>query len=147
MGSIYGVANPLALPAAYTPTGDTTLTAGVETTFITTGAITAASPGFYYPVIWLTVAIAFGAGAPGALTFAFKLGAGADVDSFAIAPADFIINETHVYAVCLVGANSGTAWVGSGSTINITGLGTTNNSTAKQTGSRAVVALFRGPDA
>lgn len=147
MGTIYGVANPLALPAVYTPTGDTTLTAGAETTFITTGAITAASPGFYYPVMWVTVAILFGAANPAALTFAFKLGAGADVDSFVIAPADFIINETHVYSFCLVGANSGTAWVGSGSTINITGLGTTNNSTAKQVGTRAVVALYRGPDA
>ncbi len=147
MGTIYGVANPLALPAAYTPTGDVVLTAGAETTFITTGALTAASPGFYYPVIWLTIAMLFGVAAPAALTFAFKLGAGADVDSFALAPAAQIVSETDEYSVCLVGANSGTAWVGSGSTINITGLGTTNNSTVKQVGTRAVVALYRGPDA
>ena len=146
MGNIYGISMPLALPAIYTPSADTTCSAGTETTVITTGAIAALGPGSYYPVMWLALAIVFGAMLPTALTFAFKLGAGSDVDSFALAPAEFIASETHNYYVPLIGANSGTAWVGAGSTINITVLATAQAVTCKQVGSRALVALFRGPD-
>ncbi len=146
MGNVYGIANPIPIPAIYTAGADVTLTAGSELTIITTGAISAASPGDYYPEIWLCVAIAFGATAPTALTFAFKLGAGADVDSLAVAVASMVINTTGYYTVPLIGANSSTAWLGAGSTINITALAATTAATFKFAGSRALVALRRGPD-
>ena len=147
MGNVYGIASPLALPATYTAGSDVTLTAGTETTIITTGAISAPGPGDYYPLIWLAVAILFGGTAPTALTFAFKLGSGSDVDSQAVAVASMVASATTYYYIPLIGTNSGSAWVGSGSTINITGLAATTAATFKFAGSRALVALFRGPDA
>lgn len=147
MGNVYGIASPMALPAVYTAGADVTLTAGAETTMITTGAISAPGPGDLYPMIWLCVAILFGATAPTALTFAFKLGSGSDVDSLAVAVASMVANATTYYYIPLIGVNSGTAWIGAGSTINITGLAVTTAATFKFAGSRALVALFRGPDA
>lgn len=147
MGNVYGIASPAVIPAVYTAGSDVTLTAGTETTILTTGAITANAPGDYFPLIWLAVAILFGATAPTALTFAFKLGSGSDVDSQAVAVASMVANATTYYYIPLIGANSGSAWVGSGSTINITGLAATTAATFKFAGSRAIVALMRGPDA
>ena len=147
MGNVYGIASPLALPASYTAGADVTLTAGTETTIITSGVINAPGPRDYYPLIWLAVAILFGATAPTALTFAFKLGAGSDVDSQAVAVASMVANATTYYYIPLIGANSGTAWVGTGSTINITALAATTAATFKFAGSRALVALLPGPDA
>jgi hypothetical protein len=148
-GNVYGIAAPATLPAIYGAVGaaDVTLTAGAEVTAITTGAITAANPGDYYPLIWLWLTILFGATAPTALQFAFKLGAGSDVDTFVIEPGLLTnLGEIQV-GVPLIGANSATAWQGSGSTINITGKATTTACTVKAVGSRAIVALMRGPDA
>jgi len=149
MGNIYGVANPLALPAVYNSVGgaDVTLTAGSEVTIITTGAIAGLGPGDYYPFIWLLAAVLMGGTAPTALQFAFKLGAGSDVDTFVVAPATLIASATVLYAIPLVGVNSSTNWIGAGSTINITAKASTTAATLKNVGSRAIVALFRGPDA
>jgi hypothetical protein len=125
---------------------DVTLTSNTEVTFITTGAIVAADPGPYYPVIWLTAAILFGGTAPSALVVAFKIGAGSDVDTYTVPPALLVLSTTLLLSVCLVGTNSKTAWGGAGSTINITANGTGQASTAKNVGCRAVVQLFRGLD-
>jgi hypothetical protein len=149
MGNLYGVASPLALPAIYTAVGgaDVTCTAGSEITVITTGAITALGPGDYYPLIWLYANIAFGGTLPSALTFAFKLGAGSDVDTQAVDLTDCTVSKSWQFAIPLIGANSGSAWIGSGSTINITALSVTQACTFKFATSRAIVALLRGPDA
>ncbi len=144
--SIWGIAAPGTIPAVYTNTVDVTLTAGTETTIITTGAITGVGLGDFYPVIWLAVAILMGATAPTALTFAFKLGSGSDVDSLAVAVGSLVVSTTVYYYIPLIGTNSGTAWVGSGSTINITALAATTAATFKFAGSRAMVALQRGLD-
>jgi hypothetical protein len=125
---------------------DVTLTSSTEVTFITTGALFAASPGSYYPLIWLHVAILFGATAPSALVLAFKLGSGSDVDTYTVAPALLVNSATLNLSVPLVGVNSKTSWGGAGSTINITANGTGQASTAKNVGCRAVVQLFRGLD-
>lgn len=147
MGNVYGIATPLALPAIYTAGADVTLTAGSEITIFTTGAISASGPGDFYPMIWAAVAILFGATAPTGLQFAFKLGSGSDVDIFAVAAASMVANATTYYGFPLIGANSGTAWIGAGQTINITATAFTTAATFKFSGSRAIVALFRGPDA
>lgn len=147
MGNLYGTANPLALPAVYTNGSDVTLTAGSEITIITTGALAALGPGDYYPMIWLYADIAFGATVSTALTFAFKIGAGSDVDSQAVDLTDVTASKSFQFAIPLIGANSGTAWIGAGSTINITALAATTAATFAHLFSRAIVALFRGPDA
>lgn len=148
MGNIYGVANPVATPAIYGCVGaaDVTLTSSTEVTFITTGALTAGSPGNYYPIIWGVLVDYLGATAPTALVIAFKLGSGADVQTYTVDPGQLVNSAKIVVPFTFVGANSGTAWVGSGSTINITANGTGQASTAKNVGSYAFVQLVRGPD-
>ena len=146
MGNIYGVANPLAIPAVYVPAADVALPAGTETTIVTTGAIAQIGPGNYYPEIDITFSVLNGATVPTALTAAFKIGAGSDVDSFEVAPAALVAADTESFTVKLIGASSGTAWVGAGSTINITLLAAGNAATLKAIGTRAIVALKRGPD-
>lgn len=146
--AIYGVANPLATAAIYGTAagGDVTLTAGTEVTIVTTGALVALNAGPYYPLIWLTVAALMGATAPTALQFAFKLGSGADVDTYVLEPGMLANLAEFTLAIPLVGANSAAAWIGSGSTINITGKATTTACTVKGVGTRALVQLVRGPD-
>jgi hypothetical protein len=147
MGNVYGIANPGVIAGVYTAGSDVVCNAGAETTVLTSGALSAPGPGDYYPVIFGVLVVLLGATPPGALTYAFKLGAGSDVDSNVVAAALLIANATLNFPIFLAGANSGTAWVGAGSTINITLLATVQNVTWKFSGSRAVVALFRGPDA
>lgn len=148
MGNVYGVANAVPIPAIYATVAgaDVTLTAGSEITIITSGALTALTPGDYYPFIWLCAAVAFGGSAPSALQFAFKIGAGSDVDTLVVAPATLVVSTTVYYCLPLIGAVSASAWTGSGSTINITGKATTNAATVKFVGSRAIVQLLRGDD-
>lgn len=146
--AIYGVANPLAAAAIYgtASADDVTLTAGSEVTIVTTGALTALNPGPYYPLIWLVAAVLCGVTAPTALQFAFKLGAGSDVDTYVVEPGLLTTSAEFVIAVPLVGVNNAAAWIGSGSTINITGKATTTACTVKGVGTRAMVQLVRGPD-
>ncbi len=146
MGNVWGVANPSPVPTIVTVGADVTLAAGVETTFMSSAALSAPNPGAYYPVVSLAVAILFGATAPTALTFAFKLGAGADVDTQVVAVANMVVNATTYYYFQLVGANSSTAWIGAGTVVNITGLAATTAATFKFSGSRAMIQLERGPD-
>jgi hypothetical protein len=127
--------------------GDVTLTSSTEVTAITTGALVASGPGNYYPLITGLLTVVFGATAPSAFQIAFKLGSGSDVASFVVEPGLLTNLGELMIPFCFVGANSASAWLGSGSTINITGKGTGQASTAKNVGSYAVVQLLRGPDA
>ena len=144
----YGNASPLLAAAAFATVGgaDVTLTAGTETTIATTGALVAAYPGNYYPLIFCTLAILLGATASTALVIAFKLGSGADVDTYTVPPALLVANATILIGVTLVGVNSAINWIGAGSTINVTGNATTTAATAKNVGSRIVPQLVQGPD-
>lgn len=148
-GNIYGIANSLAAAALYVtagPSGDVSVTAGSETTFITTGALTALNPGNYYPLIWLVASCLMGGTAATALVYGVRLGSATDFDSYTVNPAKLTNNATVGDSVALVGTASTTAWVGSGSTINITALSTGQNVTVKGAYTRAIVLLMRGPD-
>jgi hypothetical protein len=149
MGNVYGIASPLPLAAVYgcVAGADVTLTAGTEVTFITTGAISAPGPGDWYPIIWGVLVDYLGATAPSALVIAFKIGAGSDVVTYTVDPGQLVNSAKIVVPFFLVGTNSGSAWIGGGSTINITANGTGQASTAKNVGSWAAVMLARGPDA
>jgi hypothetical protein len=149
MGNIYGIAAPNALPLAYGPVGaaDVTLTAGSEVTFIAAAGVAALNQGDYYPVIWGMVSLVFGVAAPTALVLAFKIGSGSDVDTITVEPG-LLVNSTEIcIPFMFVGIVSASVWLGSGATVNITGKATTNAATAKAAGTRAIVALMRGPDA
>ena len=149
MGNIYGVATPGYLWASYGCAGgaDVTLTSSTEVTWSTTGAISAPGPGDYFPVIWGALVNYLGAAAPTALVIAFKIGSGSDVATYTVDPGQLVNSAKIVVPFCLVGVNSGSAWVASGSTINVTANGTGQASTAKNVGSWVMVALIRGPDA
>jgi hypothetical protein len=144
----YGIADNPYLAASYgcVSGADVTLTAGSEVTFITTGTIKTNLIGDFYPLIIGNLALAMGGSAPTALVLAFKLGSGSDVVTFTVAPAVLVASTTINIPFCFVGATSASAWFPTGSTINITGNATTNNGTAKNVGSYAVVWLVRGPN-
>jgi hypothetical protein len=148
MANEYGIADSPYLASSFgcVSGADVTLTAGSEVTFITTGTIKANISADYYPLIIGNLALAMGGSAPTALVLAFKIGAGSDVVTFTVAPAVLVASTTINIPFCFVGANSGSAWFPTGSTINITGNATTNNGTAKNVGSYAVVWLVRGPN-
>jgi len=146
MANLYGVSNPLILPVIVTPGSNVVLTAGTETTFMSSTSLVAISSGFFYPIIWLTVSYSFGASLPTALAFNFKLGAGSDVDTQAVNAAAFVASTYYQYTCCLVGVASQVAWQSPGSVINITGLSTTNLTQSYSAGTRAVIGLFRAPD-
>ena len=147
MGNPYGCNLSVPLPALYAPSGDVACPSGTETTVITTGALSATTAGLYYPYISGVLTVYLGATAPSALVIAFKIGAGAHVASFVVDPGQLVNSAKVVLPFVLVGANSGTAYGGAGSTINITLKGTGQDTTCKQVGSVAFVALQRGPDA
>jgi hypothetical protein len=148
MSNIYGVANPVLNASIGATVGgaDVTLTAGSETTIFTFSNISSPTPGNYYPLLHCMPTALFGSSAPTALVFAFKIGNGSDVDTFTIEPGLLNNSGEHLFTFLLRGQNSGTSWIGAGSTINITGLATTNNATIKNVGSRAILQLIRGSD-
>lgn len=147
--AIYGVANPLPAAAAYVtagPSGDVTCNSSTATTVITTGALTALNPGPYYPLIQGVLTIVLGGTAPSALTVKFILGAGSAVDTYTVEPGLLVNSAELVVPVFLVGVNSASAWIGSGSTINVQVTATGQAVTCKGVGSRIIAQLFRGPD-
>lgn len=148
MPNLYGVSNPLALPVAYGPIGGTNVPcpAGSETNVITSGPIAAISPGFYYPMLWLSLSILYGGTLPTQIIVAFRIGAGSDVDSVFIPTNSLVASTANVFSATLIGASSQVAWQGSGSTINVTLSPSAQAITLQLTGSRAAIALFRAPD-
>lgn len=147
MGNVYGIANPWFQCVAYTPGGTTNCPAGSETTIMTTGALVAPFPGDYYPIVWGLAIVTLGATAPSALTISARITGGSDFDSLGIQPLFLTNGATIQIPFFLVGANSPTAWVSPGSTIDITLFPTGQAVTKAATGNRYLFGLFRGPDA
>jgi hypothetical protein len=147
--AIWGVADPQPAALNYVTAGpgsDVAVTSSTATTVITTGAIVMLNPGPYYPLIWGVLTIVLGGTAPSALIVTFILGAGSAVDTYTVLPALLVNSATLVVPVFLVGVNSATAWIGSGSTINLQVTATGQAVTVKGVGSRMMVGLFRGPE-
>jgi hypothetical protein len=148
VANIYGIADNPTLPAIYgtVSAGDVTLTADTETTWCTTGVIKANFEGDYYPMISGVLVAYLGGTKPNALTIAYKLGSGSDVVTYVVDPGQLVNSAKLVIPFVLIGPCSATAWFPTGSTINITALGTAQASTAKNVGSFALVQLLRGPN-
>jgi hypothetical protein len=146
MGNVWGIANPVGLPATYNPTGDINCPAGVSTTVITTGPLAALNPGDYYPYAVVMCGFLLGGTPPTNLRVNLNMGGGA-LDWFDWNVGLLAAAAPLFGTVVLVGPNSGSAWVGPGSTINI-GVNPTGQAvTFKLLGSGARIALYRGPDA
>jgi hypothetical protein len=147
--AIYGVANPLPAAAVYVTAGpgsDVAVSSSTATTVITTGALTALNAGPYYPLLQGVLVIVLGGTAPSALTVKFILGAGSAVDTYTVEPALLANSAELVIPFFLAGVNSASAWIGSGSTINLQVTATGQAVTVKGVGSRMIAQLLRGPD-
>ena len=147
MGNIWGTAQPNFVSGKFVPAGDVALPAGTKTTIINPGSLIAPSAGAYYPLIAGVLAITLGAVAPSSLTIAFQLNAGSDVDTVIVPVLSLVALANIIMPFWLVGANSGSAWVGAGSAVTISALSAAQASTLRVSGSVAYLQLLRGLDA
>lgn len=146
MGNVWGIANPTGVPAPASIGSDVPCPAGAGTWTLVSSALTANTPGNYYPIVWGNLAFLCGATPPTALTFSLAINNGAYVDTQTVPPALLVASATLNIPVTMVGLNSGTAWLGAGSTVWI-GVNPTGQAvTFKFAGSRLICALYRGPD-
>jgi hypothetical protein len=134
------------VPQVIAPTGDVTLTAGSEILIATTTAIAAPRGASVYPFVYGAIAVLMGASAPATLTFAFRFNGGADIATYAVAPAALGALATVIIPVFFVGVRSISSWASPGQIVEVTGAATTNAATAKQVGTALLVGLALGPD-
>jgi hypothetical protein len=146
VANIYGIANNPTPGLSYGTIGaiDVTLTSSTEVNFISSGVLAANFEGDYWPLIIGCLTVVLGGAAPSAFKIAYRLGSGSDVASFTVEPGLLVNSAELVIPFCFAGPSSGSAWFPTGSTINITGKGTGQASTAKAVGSYAVVLLLPG---
>jgi hypothetical protein len=148
--SINAIGNSAIAPTLISPGGNVTLLAGTETTIVATAATLIGVPGMnYIPIVLGCFAGLFGAAAPTALVIAFRYAGGADLDTQTIDTGELAINATIEIPIVLVGANvraQGNGNIGSGA-IQVTGLSTTQATTARGTSCKFAVILLPGPDA
>jgi len=145
--SVWGIAQPFAIPPIVTAGSDVVVTAGTETNVLSSATLVATNIGNWYPFIVGVAAVLLGATPPTALVVAVRIGAAADFDTYTVAPAVLTANATLMIPLAFVGANSKTQWnPGGGGVINVTLLSTAQNVTLKAVGSRAVMALNLGTD-
>jgi hypothetical protein len=147
MGNIWGIANPLPVALLSSVGSDVPCPTGGPTTLMFSSFIPVAGPGNYYPMVWGVIAILCGATPPTAISCGFNISGGSLVDSQTVPPAMLVANATIILPVAMVGPNSATAWLGGTGYIGFTLTPTAQAVTFKFSGSRILVALFRGPDA
>ena len=147
MANNYGIANLGLIIQEPFQAGDVACPAGTETTIMSTTAMKGTDPsGVYLPWVFFNIAILLGATPPTALKIAAKIGAGADFNSYNVAPAVLVANATLSLGLSMVGGASIAPWQGAGSIINLTVNPTGQAVTAKGQPGYADVFLFRGPD-
>jgi len=144
MGNVYGVDAETPLVQHFTALADVTLTAGTETTVLTTTtAFAATTPGSYYPVIRGMFANLCGGTAPTALTLAARIHSGSDFVSQVVPPASLVVSVYQLIWFELIGPES-TLWYPGGQILELTGLAATTASTWKFSGSYMNLELKRG---
>lgn len=146
MGNVYGISQPGFVSIIETPASDITLVAGVETNFMGSGLLVAPGPGSFFPFISGVAFISLGAAAPSALRLAFNISGGSNVDIYTVNPLLLVNLANLVVPFFLVGVTSGTIWTGAGSTVFCSGFSTTQSSTVRISGTKALVQLTRGID-
>ena len=148
-GSIWGVANPLPLPAVFTPGSDTTCTAGTEVTCVTTTAALTGVPGQnYVPWIFGCLAFLMGGTASAALVIGARFHSGTDFATQTVDTGMLVNSATLSIPVAIIGANArcaGNGNYGSGA-IEVTAKATTTACTCRQVASQIMIALLPGPD-
>lgn len=144
--NLYGVANPSPPLVVYSGGGDLALTPGTETNVISSAAIVAPSGGWFYPVVWTTITVVYGATPPTLLTLGGRIGAGADFANVIFDGNTYAATTQQQYIYTLIGPASQVAWQGAGSIVNVTLLAATTSCTFRAFASRAAIGIFRAPD-
>lgn len=131
--SIWGVNQSPPSPAIVTAGGDVTCNAGVETNVLS-GTVTVGTPGANFALVSDVMAyIILGATPPSAMVIAARQGAGADYDTYTVAPLALVANAVLPVSPTLTGIFAKNALAG-GATINITVNATGQNVTFKANG-------------
>jgi hypothetical protein len=147
MPNLYGVANAPGPVVVLNQPGDVACPVGANTIVASSPPLIAPSQGFYYPVVWCSFSINFGATNPSLLYLQFQIGAGSTVDFYEVDLLSMGANARINYFPTLVGTPSQTPWVSPGSVINITVNPTSQAVTSAGYASRYRIALLRAPDA
>lgn len=148
MANLYGVANPIALPAQANTIGaaDVNCPAGTETNVIAIPTNVPISQGWYYPAVFAVLAISLGATPPTGVQLGARIGAGADFSYWAIYPGMLAASITLEQSFQLFGAGTILAYSTGPLTINISVNPTAQAVTARFSGSYAYAWWNRAPD-
>lgn len=143
--NLYGVANAPALAVKAT-FGGVICPAGVETNLISSPPLVAPSQGYFYVVCNLMIFVAYQPTLPSAVTFAARIGAGADFDSYPVNLANVAVSTGFEYSLTLISPAFSIPWLGAGSVVNTTANPTGFQINTTGIGSQCWFMLVRAPD-
>jgi hypothetical protein len=146
VGSIYGVAWPLANPQGRVAGSNQTCTAGSDTTVITFTGAAAPFAGFYYPLIIVTLALTFGATPPTVVAVKFAVNGGAAFSTINVFSALLVANASICYPFIITGNTSGTLYFPGPATFTVAVNPTAQNVSYVDAFSGSKLFLFRGND-
>jgi hypothetical protein len=148
MGRSWGTNLMIPNPSLLVAASDVPVPSGAKTTVLDSGAsplIAAGAGGGFFLLAHLTLEILLGATAPTAMVVTLDLNtAGANQDSYTVAPGILVNSATILVACTLYVPTSGTVWFPTGDRVLITVNPTAQAVTAKASGSRCVLALQQG---
>lgn len=147
-GAIWGVANPVPIPVVYSPSGNISCTAGVETTCVTTTNPLTGQPGQpYFPLIFGVMTFLMGATASVSLVIAARFASGADfAQTQTVDTGQLVNNATIAIPVVIIGANATANAAGqlNSNAIQVTALAGTTACTCRQASTFLAIALSPG---
>jgi hypothetical protein len=148
VANLYGVANPVILPASNFTIGvvDVACPLGVETNVMASPNLVAISNGYFYVGCVGAIYIQLGATAPTNLVVAARINNGADIVQAGTSGALLVANALVQFPVFLFGGASQTAWQGLGSPVQISVNPNTQPVTVRASGSVVWITLYRAPD-
>jgi hypothetical protein len=149
VANLYGVANPVILPAAVQTLGaaNVVCAAGSWTTVATSPALQAISSGVYYPSVLGMLGVSSGATQITSLQIGMHVGAGAVQSILAFSNAYFAASSNVLVPVALYGAPAVVPWQGLGSTLSLDVQPAGQAVTALFFGTYLWMSLYRAPDA
>ena len=146
MPNLYGVDNSPLNPQLTSLGSLLTVNAGVETTFLSMGPLTAVSPGVYFPMFWGFIYVSLFATPPSALQFNAKIGGGSAFDIMVVPAVFLTASASMLYQCCFLGTGSEVPWRAPGSTVNFTCNSTGQNTNINTAYTRIMGGLFRAQD-
>lgn len=147
-GAIWGVANPVPIPAVYSPSGNVTCTAGTEVTCVTTTTALTGQPGQgYFPLIFGVLTFLMGATASASLVIAARFHNGSDFAQTQTVDTGLLANNaTIAIPVVIIGADATANASGqlSAQPIEVTALAGTTACTCRAASSFLAIGLNPG---